>query len=378
MNGTVAVVAAQIHFWPWSVGIQDETMDLTGGTVCFPFFGSPVISLDQKTTLLLASRLEHFNPLGPPYPDLDAICQVYETPHGVLTGPANMEKLRLLNHRASHEVFLIAEGAAERFWTSVGTTQQGDSPIARHVLAWSQLFDDLLEQGRKAGEYSNEVTWSEVLGQLLPLSAPNQPRMALIVHIALRMRRRLQDHVATMRRILLRERELVPLHRIQETDSTCLRWYARQPGNTTPEKAGPKQRLLGVVRKDSCDTLENRILKDFILRCGQEAARYLEGDVGDSPVLQASTRAREVSSYKNVCSMCSADPVFEPINLPTPGTPPNYVLQNDLRYREVWKWYKELLKREKAKDQIWDWQPRTWADVMRLFVGTALEYCHSA
>jgi len=76
--------------------------------------------------------------------------------------------------------------------------------------------------------------------------------------------------------------------------------------------------------------------------------------------------------------MCSADPVFEPINLPTPGTPPNYVLQNDLRYREVWKWYKELLKREKAKDQIWDWQPRTWADVMRLFVGTALEYCHSA
>src|SRR2546427_818302 len=60
------------------------------------------------------------------------------------------------------------------------------------------------------------------------------------VHIALRMRRRLQDHVATMRRILLRERELVPLHRIQETDSTCLRWYARQPGNTTPEKAGPK------------------------------------------------------------------------------------------------------------------------------------------
>ena len=46
--------------------------------------------------------------------------------------------------------------------------------------------------------------------------------------------------------------------------------------------------------------------------------------------------------------------------------------------REVWKWYKELLKREKTKDQIWDWQPRTWADVMRLFVGTALEYCHSA
>jgi hypothetical protein len=71
--------------------------------------------------------------------------------------------------------------------------------------------------------------------------------------------------------------------------------------------------------------------------------------------------------------MCSADPVFESIDLPIPGTPPNYVLQNDLRYREVWNWYKRLLKREKEEDQIWDWQPRTWADAMRLFVGAALE-----
>src|SRR5215510_13369109 len=180
MNGRVAAAAAQIHFWPWSIEIPDETMDLTGGTVCFPFFGSPIISVVQGATLLLASRLEHFKPLGPPYPCPDSTRQVYETPHGVLAGPTNLKKLRLLNLRGSQGIFLTAEGAVERFRLSAGTTQQGDSPMARHVLAWSQVCDDLLEHGSKPESHSNEVAWSEVLGQLRPLSESNEPRMALI------------------------------------------------------------------------------------------------------------------------------------------------------------------------------------------------------
>src|SRR5262249_48223772 len=69
-----------------------------------------------------------------------------------------------------------------------------------------------------------------------------------------------------------------------------------------------------------------------------------------------------------------ADPALERVSLPAPGTQPNYVLQNDLRYREVWHWYSKLLRREEEEDRIWDWQPRTWADVMRLLVGAALEW----
>ena len=139
-----------------------------------------------------------------------------------------------------------------------------------------------------------------------------------------------------------------------------------------PEKAGSKQRLLAIVRKESFDTLENRVLKDFVLRCSKEAAHYLNVEVG--PRMQGSLRASDVKRYKSVCNMCITDPDFEEVSLPAPGTQPNYVLQNDLRYRKVWYWYRQLLRRADVEDQIWDWQTRTWADVTRLLVGAAMEW----
>jgi hypothetical protein len=346
-----------------------------GGNVSFPFFGSPTISLLEGSTLLLPSRLERFTPLGPPYQSSTLTCQVYETPHGVLAGATNVRTLRFRTSSGSQQIGFTAQGAAERFALSTGTGKQVYSDIARYVLAWSQVFDDLLEEIRATGSLSNAITWRTVCDRLKQLhnapQDPNQPRMALIVQIAQQLHGRLSDIVSAMRKILLRERELVPLHRIQETDNTCLRWYARQPGKTTPEKAGSKQRLLAIVRKESFDTLENRVLKDFMLRCSKEAAHYLNVEVG--PRMQGAIRARDVRRYKSICNMCLTNPGFEQVSLPTPGTQPNYVLQNDLRYRKVWYWYRQLLRRADVEDQIWDWQTRTWADVMRLLVGAALE-----
>jgi uncharacterized protein DUF2357 len=373
MNGVFTAAAAQVHFWPWSVEIAAQTKNLTTGDVSFPFFGSPVISLVQGAVLLLPSRLERFTPLGPPYHSSNSTCQVYETPHGILAGPTNARTLRLRTSSGSQQISFTTQGATERFEPSAGATQRVYSDLARCVLAWSQFFDELLENARTTGDHSNEMSWQTVLEQLRDIpQAPNEPRMALIVRIAQKMHRRLPDTVSVMRRILLRERELVSLHRIQETDNACLRWYARQPGSTTPEKAGSKQKLLAIVRQESFDTLENRVLKDFILRCSQASAHYLNVEVGLR--MQGASRAREVRRYKSICNTCIADPVFEQVSLPAPGTQPNYVLQNDLRYREIWHLYSKLLRREEEEDRIWDWQPRTWADVMRLLAGAALEW----
>lgn len=373
MNGAFTTAQAQIHFWPWSVEISAQTTDLMGDNVSFPFFGSPAISLLEGATLLLPSRLERFTPLGPPYQSSTSTCQIYETPHGILAGSTHVRTLRLRTSRGSQHIAFTAQGAAERFDLSSGTGQQVYSDIARYILAWSQIFDELMENARVPGSLSDAITWKAVLDQLHNIpQAPNQPRMALIVRIAQQMHRRLPDIVSAMRKILLRERDLVPLHRIQETDNTCLRWYARQPGNTTQEKAGSKQRLLAIVRKESFDTLENRVLKDFILRCSKEAAYYLNVEVG--PRMQGSSRASDVKRYKNICNMCTANPCFEQVSLPAPGTQPNYVLQNDLRYQKVWYWYRQLLRRADVEDQIWDWQTRTWADVTRLLVGAAMEW----
>ena len=143
---------------------------------------------------------------------------------------------------------------------------------------------------------------------------------------------RLPVTVASARKILLRYRDLVPIHRFQESDAHCLRWYVQQPGRTKEEKAGNKQRLLAVVRKESFNTLENQVLKDFITRCYLESSRYLQSEV--PPAKSDSARAMLVQSYKGVCNVSLRETIFENVTKPPHGIQPNYVLQQDTRYKK--------------------------------------------
>jgi hypothetical protein len=60
------------------------------------------------------------------------------------------------------------------------------------------------------------------------------------------------------------------------------------------------------------------------------------------------------------------------VGLPTPPVVPNYVLQHEARYRQVWKAYQELLRRETEVDDVWRWQVRLWAEFCRLSILVAL------
>jgi hypothetical protein len=51
---------------------------------------------------------------------------------------------------------------------------------------------------------------------------------------------------------------------------------------------------------------------------------------------------------------------------------PNYVLQNDLRYKKVWEYYVRLLKQEDEEDRLWAWQNRTWNDIAGLLLDATL------
>ena len=375
MSSILEEVKVQLHLWPWSIDISEESIDLIGGNIEFSYYGSPVITISEDTELFLPSRMECFRPLGCPY---GTGYQAYETPHGILTGQKDSKALRVHSAQETFDISFNALGAAERYtYSGEDNKTRQDSPNARFLLAWSQVFDDLLDGAHKArGNYTSEIMWSEVIDFLNKLKDESavQPRMAIIVRIAQEFRKRLPDIVMAARRILLRERELVPIHQIQESDTNCLRWYIRQPGVDMATKAGHKQRLLGVVRRETCNTLENKVLKDFLFRCSIEALRYLQSDVSSQHM--QSSRAIVVKSFKNICNTYSLNPIFEGVSKPSPGVQPNYVLQNDIRYRDVWNWYCKLLKHENAEDNLWDWQTRTWNDVMRLLIGAALELQH--
>jgi hypothetical protein len=322
--------------------------------------------------LFLPQRHEQFIPLGPPFKTLGGEYCLYETPHGVMgTRQSNSVNtggvIRVHTKSQSVTVPLMPQGVKPRL---VG---HEENPLARAVLAWSQFFDDLIVKAQETG-HGTKLPWSEIEDFMSKITAdPTEPRMALIVDIAERMYSRLPLVVNAARKILLRERRMVPVGRVAETDNACLRWIVRQPGETIPQKAAAnRQRLLGIARRESFDTLENRVLKDFLYRCAHEGHRYLKTEVGNDEQLQNSARALKVQRYRRLCSGLHQMPHMAFVAAPPPAPRLNYVLQNDYRYRQIWHHYIRLLRREDEEDRIWDWQARTWADVARLLVNTAL------
>jgi len=371
-------IEAQFHFWPWSIGIREETKDLSSSLVSFPFYGSPVLSISTRAAVYLPQRNEQFTRFGPPFRTLGGEYQLYEVPHGIL---ASREKapeftsdvigLRVSDRRIS--VRILAKGARSRY-SSTPDGEVNESELARTVLAWSQFFDDLIEEAQKKWKRKNRFPWTAILDFVADLKLEmSEPRMALIVHIAETMHRQLPMTVNAARKVLVRERLMLPAGRVTETDTACLHWYVRQPGRTMAEKAATnRQALIGVSRRETYNTLENRVLKDFLLRCIRESKRYLNTEVGNDQTLINSRRATRVRSFKHLCSNLRRIAFMEEIDKPPSPVRPNYALQNDFRYRQVWQMYKRLLKQEDEEDRMWDWQSRTWAEVARLLVSAAL------
>ena len=367
-------VAVQLHFWPWSVGVRDETLDLASDDNSFPFYGSPVISAIQGAKLFLPHRHEQFRPTGLDFQTHAGNCQLFQAPHGVLA-QAHKEfqkkpfEIHIRTNRNSQMVHLQPEGANPRF---VGTNdEKEETKLARAVLAWSQFFDNLIE-GCEDTFGENQLSWKQVRQEMeKEAQEADEPRKALIVGIAERMNLRIVMVVLAARKILQRQRRMIQAARVCETDRGCIRWLVRQPGKNLAEKAAiNRQQLMGIIRKETHNTLENRVLKDFLFRCAQEGNRYLKTDVGNR--FENSRRAKQVRGYRHLCRELHQAPHLHRVKLPPVGVRPNYVLQNDYRYRQVWKDYKRLLRREDEEDSLWDWQSRTWADVARVLLSAAL------
>lgn len=174
------------------------------------------------------------------------------------------------------------------------------------------------------------------------------------------------------RRILLRYRENTKLDRIQELDSACIRDFARRPGRTVAEKAGPRQVLLAVQRKDSMETLENRVFRWVIAGMQERALDYVA--TNQHHLQLGSNRVRTVARCNRKCNEWLLSENIQSISFDQLQHPiqPNYSLQMDERYRHVYNTYRELLREKKALDDAWEWQRILWAESARQLVGCAL------
>ncbi|WP_145110906.1 hypothetical protein [Cereibacter sediminicola] len=194
------------------------------------------------------------------------------------------------------------------------------------------------------------------------------PRMAEIVRQARALTpvlKLFRDHI---RRVLRRHREPTPLDRVQEMDRASMRWLSRQPGRTTAERAGSEQRILAVVRHQNFDTLENRVTHAYVLLAADVGREWLR----EHPRAQGSRRYQLVQGYAKLCKAVATELRDLGIGIAEPDVTPNYVLLEDRTYRLIREAWEALLKREKALDELWAWQAKTWTDFAVLAIVLAL------
>ena len=177
------------------------------------------------------------------------------------------------------------------------------------------------------------------------------PPEHVLTQIAKRRYENTEHLIRNLRKVLRRIREKEPIGRVQQIDAQCLRWLTRQPGRSHIEKAGLKQEILAVTRVENYNTLENRVLKDFMLRALSASRIYLRR-YKEQYVNHATLIA--VTKFQNLCLLGLSDPVMESVQPLHELPQPNYVLQQDVHYSQVWKDYCKLLRRDEVAEKLWE------------------------
>lgn len=143
---------------------------------------------------------------------------------------------------------------------------------------------------------------------------------------------RLLDHclpaikriLAQPRTIIIREHEMVPVYKAQRIDSRSIEWLSRQPGRNVREKLAAQPHILALARKESYNTLENRLLKAMLIQL--KDLLFLKQSFGVSD---------EQSQIIDLIEQNLLLPLFKAIK-PWQHMPPNNVLTQDKQYRKIW------------------------------------------
>lgn len=237
--------------------------------------------------------------------------------------------------------FVAGRGEGDSNWSFLNQDQDHFKPgsLQEVRIRWSEIFEFLLNT--HGGPPSNEIlTISEGLRDVVSKLA-NNPR-----------------------KVLTRRRRKVFLGQAQQLDSSCMSWLIRQPGRTAIEKAGSSQQIMAVVREESIDTLENRVLKSLISLSTAAAEQYLSKNLAYS----TSARYESVLKYFHTVRRLSSSNLLEEVRSAGRVSQPNYALQQDEHYSRIWIAYKQLLDREKLFEHLYEWRWNAWRDYVRLYI----------
>ena len=224
-------------------------------------------------------------------------------------------------------------------------TNQMNATIAR-VQELEKAFDDPTN------------VWNRLRTAWRLAEKENDPKMSEIVRQSKELLPVLKSLEKKIRRVLRRTRQFVPLDRVQEMDRRSMRWLSKQPGTSLEERAGSKQRILSVIREESFDTLENRVVRAYSVLAEQIARDWLRENERASHTY----RYEAVKKFKVYCGSFSRRLIEKGIGEASAGIIPNYVLTQNKDYKLVFDAWHKLIRREKLLDDLWAWQAETWTD----------------
>ncbi len=366
----------QLHQFPWS-HLNDNSLEISMNDleVFYEFYGSPLVSVPEGWSIIGVKRYEDLSDIGVRYQAGNVSYRLCRLPHGSTSykdreSIHNEQHLLLKTDKGVKHLVLKSKGAKAA--PKYDNNQRIDNAQSKIMLSWVYLFDSCqkhLIDVNNTSESSN-ISWDKLQKNINMLKGnESSPRRSLILGIAQSMHKRIHDLSNNARKILSRERSLLPAGRVKELDIACLQWYIRQPGETLAEKAGANsQRLLGVSRYEAYDTLENRVLKDFLERCKTESGKYVK----DNKSFVGTKEYKTVNSFGRNSDALLKSSVFQAVTSVSGKIKPNYVLLHDRRYNKVWKLYKKLLRQDHEEDILWDWQANTWSDLTCIFINLAL------
>ncbi len=232
--------------------------------------------------------------------------------------------------------------------------------LFRLRLKAEELFRDN-QHVAKSRRGALPLDWPVIDAILNPDTA--EPPETLITRISRECLTDTEDILGNLRKVLIREREKMSLGMVQQVDAHCLRWLCRQPGHDAIEKAGAKQRILAIVRKENFNILENRVFKDFLMRCSQETAQYLRKNQSR---FSDHEKIKCVRRLHNLCEKGMREPLLEKVGIILALPIPNYVLRQERRYAKIWKAYVELIRQANIAERLWARREEVGATLVRL------------
>jgi hypothetical protein len=208
------------------------------------------------------------------------------------------------------------------------------------------------------------IPWSRLAQRWIRNEPDLDPApLSLVARLARDHGEQLLSLAAAPRRLLVRQREEERIDRIQELDPHCLLDYIQRPGRNLAEKAGRNQTLLAVSRRETIDTLENRVLRDLLLMAERRARAYAVENKGVERSI--SRRLRKTDSIRRqILRLLNVAPITRASRL-TGEVQPNYALLKDSRYQVVWRYWQEFRREERLRRELWSWSRRLWADTVR-------------